>query len=361
MNDAEIQKHLASLKKIQLEPNIKARILEAILEKNYTRAGFNSSDQKNSGGYMDLRLILGRFLPPKPVLAGLAVFLFALSGVSYAAEGTVPGDFLYPIKTDVNENIISAITPAGEKSNTWHLTQAKRRLAEAVILAQNNQLTPEFENTLVELFSDHVAFLYQVESASAASVTTNEKEGVTALAEETRAMATTLEVTKKSDTALRSKESFTPPPASNRKLITNQPAKADVPADFIADLENYKQMLETAQSDKAPLKMIDLVNGQLNVLKPNQTPQSEHQDGAPFRPTSLFEPAESEEGANLTTNSTNPSSKGPSETIVTKDNSKENLTSDNDPLKPVTKGPPQILPAATSLLENPSLLPLLKF
>ena len=48
-------------------------------------------------------------LSKKPMTALLIAVLVVIGGgTSYAAQTAVPGDFLYPVKTEVNENIESA-------------------------------------------------------------------------------------------------------------------------------------------------------------------------------------------------------------------------------------------------------------
>jgi len=82
------------------------------------------------------------FLRNKRVLISAFVILLLIlgGGTSYAAEQTLPGDILYPVKVNFNEKIASmrAITPeAKAKFNTKII---KKRLEEADKLAFNNKL-----------------------------------------------------------------------------------------------------------------------------------------------------------------------------------------------------------------------------
>lgn len=76
------------------------------------------------------------------VAAALAFALVATSGgaVAYAAEGTVPGDLLYPVKVDVTEPVVTALVPTGKAQVDWQLAIAKRRLNEAATLSAKGRL-----------------------------------------------------------------------------------------------------------------------------------------------------------------------------------------------------------------------------
>lgn len=78
----------------------------------------------------------------KRMTAGLIALVLLLSGgTSYAAEGAVPGDVLYPVKVDVNERVQSAfaVSDAAEAKLQAHL--AEERLHEAETLAARGQLS----------------------------------------------------------------------------------------------------------------------------------------------------------------------------------------------------------------------------
>lgn len=70
----------------------------------------------------------------RPVFAALS-FLFIASGIFYSAEQANPGDFLYPVKVDVGENIRGIFAISEESQMLWQITQAERRMQETEILA----------------------------------------------------------------------------------------------------------------------------------------------------------------------------------------------------------------------------------
>ena len=64
-------------------------------------------------------------------------------GTSYAAEGAVPGDLLYPIKVEVNENVKSALAVSADAEARLQARLAEERLEEAQKLAARGELTTE--------------------------------------------------------------------------------------------------------------------------------------------------------------------------------------------------------------------------
>ncbi len=91
-----------------------------------------------------------------PILAGLAAIIFTGgAGVSLAAEGTAPGDLLYPIKVSINEEARAALALSSEAKIEWDTRRAGRRLEEAEKLAVEGRLTEEDEKDLEARFALH--------------------------------------------------------------------------------------------------------------------------------------------------------------------------------------------------------------
>lgn len=73
----------------------------------------------------------------------IIIALFVGGSVSYAAEGAVPGEILYGIKTEVNENIKVAFTFGAEAEARLQADLLDKRLAEAEELKSENKLSGE--------------------------------------------------------------------------------------------------------------------------------------------------------------------------------------------------------------------------
>ena len=105
------------------------------------------------------RVFLWTFIrQPMPIL--LLILVLAGGGVSFAAENTLPGDALYPIKVHVNENMRAFITVSDEGDVAWDIRRMERRLQEAETLAVEEEFNAEVRAQLEERFD---AFAARVE------------------------------------------------------------------------------------------------------------------------------------------------------------------------------------------------------
>lgn len=89
------------------------------------------------------------------MIFGLIVALLLSGSVSYAAEGSLPGDTLYPIKTEVNEKVRGALAISDESEANLQAKLAVRRLDEAARLAEDNRLSDDVIVELEGRFEDH--------------------------------------------------------------------------------------------------------------------------------------------------------------------------------------------------------------
>jgi hypothetical protein len=78
----------------------------------------------------------------------VAALVFVIGGISYAAEGSLPGDFLYVVKTELNENVRGAVATSPQAKVEWETQIAKRRIDEVSALISEDRLTPEIEKKL---------------------------------------------------------------------------------------------------------------------------------------------------------------------------------------------------------------------
>ncbi len=91
------------------------------------------------------------------VLAPLAVLVvvFAGAGTAAAAQGTLPGDLLYPVKVSVNEAIEVALATTPVARAQVESSLAQRRVEEAEALAAQGNLTAEQGEALALQFEAH--------------------------------------------------------------------------------------------------------------------------------------------------------------------------------------------------------------
>ncbi len=74
-----------------------------------------------------------------PIAIGIILSLLLGSGVAYAAEQSLPGDPLYPVKVSVNENVRGAFAFSPEARAQWETHRLERRFDETERLALHSE------------------------------------------------------------------------------------------------------------------------------------------------------------------------------------------------------------------------------
>ncbi len=143
---------LKSIKKeIKLDPNKKTEIKRNLLR-------FVEADLSVRGVELarhDTQRSKSKFFNPMPVFASLVLIVLVGGGTTLAAEGSLPGDFLYPVKVDVNEKVVSSFHFSAEAKTEWEIRQAERRLEEAAKLESQSKFSNENKVEIEQKFSDH--------------------------------------------------------------------------------------------------------------------------------------------------------------------------------------------------------------
>ncbi len=142
--DIETTKYLQKLKNIKLSESARSRIQNNLLE--YAR--FHSVRVEGESRFIkqvpQRTSLFTLFKQPKSMTAALiAIMMIVGGGTSFAASGAVPGDFLYPVKIEVNENFQSAFAISNEAEAKLQVKLAEERLKEAEELAARGELTAE--------------------------------------------------------------------------------------------------------------------------------------------------------------------------------------------------------------------------
>lgn len=86
----------------------------------------------------------------------LMAVLIVTSGVTFAAEGSVPGESLYSLKVHVNEPVMTAFSPTATGQAKVAAEIATRRADEAVVLASRGRLTTEHQEYLSQEFESRL-------------------------------------------------------------------------------------------------------------------------------------------------------------------------------------------------------------
>lgn len=132
-------------------------------------------------------LSLFRVITSKPMYIPAIILVLSLmgGGVSYAAEGSVPGDLLYPIKVRLNEEVRSAVAFTPRAKAEWAVRRTERRLEEAQELLTQNRLNQETRLRLEEGLGEatrevrqHVEQLTSRGNAGTATAVSSELEAI---------------------------------------------------------------------------------------------------------------------------------------------------------------------------------------
>ena len=151
MND-KLEKYIESARRVVLTPEEKTHMHAALLSAMRT-ARLESQEPRIK--------LPGRFrwyhvvMHPLPVTLSLLIAVGA--SASYAAEGTLPGDTLYPVKTSVNEKVLSWFTFSSQAQLTYEQDIAERRLEEAEQLAFQGRLDGKARAEIAERFSERAS------------------------------------------------------------------------------------------------------------------------------------------------------------------------------------------------------------
>ncbi len=102
-----------------------------------------------------------------PVAICLALVLGG--GLSFEAEKSLPGDFLYPLKTDFNERLLGVVAVTPQAQALLQAQLADRRLSEVEALTAENKLGATTSAELMSAFESHAAAAEQSISALTAA------------------------------------------------------------------------------------------------------------------------------------------------------------------------------------------------
>ena len=94
----------------------------------------------------------------KTMPIALLIALLMSGSVSYAAEGSAPGDVLYPIKIHVNENVRGALAVSDIAKAKLEVDLADRRLKEAEQLESEQRLDATTSLELSARYAQHRSF-----------------------------------------------------------------------------------------------------------------------------------------------------------------------------------------------------------
>lgn len=92
-----------------------------------------------------------------PIIAiALALAVALGGGASFAAQSSLPGDVLYPVKTGLNENVLAAFSLSEQSKINFDLSMVKTRLEEANTLIQKGTYTSDAQEKVSTNLDAHI-------------------------------------------------------------------------------------------------------------------------------------------------------------------------------------------------------------
>lgn len=92
-----------------------------------------------------------------PVVTLAVIAALALGGTAVAAETSLPGQVLYPVKVHVDENVEGAFALTDMARADWDLSLLGQRISEAQQLAQDGDLSAQAQTDISSNFNVHLS------------------------------------------------------------------------------------------------------------------------------------------------------------------------------------------------------------
>lgn len=170
--DKQLKKLSQDLKNICLHRDEKSAVRENILQ--YLEQNPVNHLEKESMQQFAAWRSLFTFFSRKPIAALMVlVLVFTSAGISYASNSALPGDFLYPVKFNINEEIIASFKFSKEEKVDWEIKRSEKRINEAKKLKEKNLFDEEKKNFLADKLGNHLSKIDKIKSALKKDIASN--------------------------------------------------------------------------------------------------------------------------------------------------------------------------------------------
>ncbi len=234
--------------------------------------------------YMEMHPVVSKTAMPSPFFSMqsfrknriLPVFItlgLVMGGsVSFAAEKTLPGDLLYPVKVHLNETVRGGIAITQEAKADWVLQLVVRRIMEAEALALTPGVRPETRE-LAQKNLEH----YTKKVEAHINKLENNKEYNRALVTSLK-LSSTFKAHEKTLENIRMSSQRTEENFSASDISTNMEKVRDARYRAEARHEELKSKYESGSNDGATLKEAALINdlrGTIPFIEKNRNQERE--------------------------------------------------------------------------------------
>lgn len=132
--------HFDSTRKKQVRDTIEQRVLASVREPIPAR-------HHSKWAFPFVSINLSR---PMGISSVLIIIVALTGGTSFAAQGALPGDILYPVKVSINEEVRAAVTLDAEAKARYEARRAEVRLQEGAELAARQRALAGEERSKLE-------------------------------------------------------------------------------------------------------------------------------------------------------------------------------------------------------------------
>lgn len=205
--------------------------------------------------------VLWRFNTLQVRAVGSMMALFVLLVIPFAAERTVPGDVLYPVKVKFNEEVRSTLALTPYQQVEWETKRLERRLAEARLLASEGKLTEAIEAEVAMAVKTHS------EAAQAGLAELRESDSEEAAIAEI-ALASSLEVESEALANEAARQAAEGEEATVATLVaTVADARAAVTTVDLAEVPYEKLLARVEQETTRAYELFDSVRGDISATE----------------------------------------------------------------------------------------------
>jgi len=228
--DNPFQKSADHMKNVRLTENEKKVMRNELLQfMNDNPADEWASHEVPSEEHPGVFESLFTILISKSAPAMLVLCLVATGGgVSFASNAALPGDFLYPVKVNVNEEVRSLLTFKDESKVEWEIERSERRLEEAEILEERGEFDEEVRELIADQLEEHTEFI----------------DEVTEEIEEEKRIEVALELEERLEEVLEEKEEVLVKVLDTRPMIAVAPERAALEVEILEIIEDLDVQTE---------------------------------------------------------------------------------------------------------------------
>src|SRR3989344_1531159 len=174
MTNKQFKKGIEDLRNIRMTDGERTHMLKSILatptESPYVKPGLPVGRRVSMFAFIYSHHV-------QMVLVACLVVATSLGGISYASDDAIPGDILYSVKIRLVEPVFDVVNKAPEDKIVWEEEKVERRIVEAEMLAEIDELNDERSEELERKIEESSrAFVRAVDEASGEKAESRKEE-----------------------------------------------------------------------------------------------------------------------------------------------------------------------------------------